>query len=198
MRRRDFLITLSLLPISATSIGKSPTTCPLCGGHLTKVGSLKDDKSRQSINLEVWNRSYHGIIAEPYSEQSPFCPRCNFAYSNHPGDWRRSSELPDSFFIPLTLEILGFPIAPSRLKNARVVYGQVFLGPGGDQGRTESIGYWASDSDNLRADLQTYADTNALTIRFYTAPSMPGQVSITAETPNNSFKPRPLRGSAAW
>lgn len=196
MRRRDFVYALSLLPLSAVSLGMTRTPCPLCGRHLTEVRSIKDDPSLQSVNLEVWNRSYHGDIAEPYSENSPFCLRCHFAYADSPGQWRRASELRDSFYISLTQEIRDFPLAASILEKTRTVYRQVFSGFDGSQGRVESVGYWTSDSEGLRADLQAYADTHALAVRFFTAASMPGNVSITAETPNNSFKPTPFRGAS--
>ena len=196
MQRREFVLALSLLPLSAVGIAHGGGSCPVCGGNLTVVGAIKDDTSRPSINLEVWNRSYHGYISEPFSSNSQFCKKCHFAYDEISMKWRRASEAPDSFFVPLLPVVRGFPITESRPKNLRVVYTQTFSGQDASQGRIESVGFWANDSELLRSKLENYASSNDLALHFYTALSMPGQVSVKAETPNNSFKPTPLRGAA--
>ena len=195
MQRREFILALSLLPAFALSINRE-RTCPLCGGKLTFVAAVKDNPSGPSVNLEVWNRSYHGEIAEPFSKSSFFCQTCYFAYEETSMKWLRSSEVPDSFQIPLLPELRQFPISGSRPDNLRIVYTQAFSGPDASQGRIESIMYWAYDSEYLRSELESYSNSHDLKLVFYTAPSMSGQVSIKAETPNNSFKPTPLRGAA--
>jgi hypothetical protein len=80
MQRR--LFCQSMLALSALASAASlDTTCPICGGKLVDAGSLKDDRSKPSRNIELWNRSYHGNFWPFYSENSKICSRCYLAFN---------------------------------------------------------------------------------------------------------------------
>ena len=178
MRRRQFLLGLSIVPLLAFASEQQPSACPICGGKLSTAGAMQDDESRESVNLELWDRSSDGY---GYPPGSPVCTRCYAAYDIVAGEWRRSSELPGSFFIPLSESILNFPLQ-DRIKGLRTVYRQNFKGKDASGGRKESVAYWARDSKGFRDLIQAYCASNALKMDFYTAPSEAGEVFVSAET----------------
>ncbi|GAB3095990.1 hypothetical protein GCM10027159_14530 [Lysobacter terrae] len=110
--------------------------------------------------------------------------------------WARSSEIPKSFFVPLIESIASFPVPDKAAITSRVVYSQRFIGVTADQGREESVSFWCRDSALALETMRQYSAQSGLLLKVETAPSAPGETYIVASAPNNSFKPKPLRGSA--
>ena len=190
MDRRTLLSALALFPLlsladtDVKSKLASLSNCPICGSPLVAAGSIKIDESLPSPNLELWNGSYHGDFWPFYGEESRVCSRCYAAYNADLDKWERSSEIAESFYLPLLPEIAEFPLSSARVKGLRTVYSQEFKGVDGTKGRKESVSYWAHDSMSLRSRLSAYAKDHFLEIAFDTAASTPGEVFVNAETPN--------------
>lgn len=162
MNRRTFLFLLAALPVASLAAPDKP--CPVCGGRLVAAGTLKDDRSKPSLNLELWNRSYHGDLWPFHSEDSPICSRCFVAYRSTDDRWVRASELPETFFIPLTAAISGFPVPDKSHLRSLVVYSQDFPGANADQGREESIGFWTKSSSRVLDPLASYSQKHDLAL----------------------------------
>jgi hypothetical protein len=181
MNRRQFIVALALSPAIAITIAEADTPggCPVCGGKLVLAGSMADDESRPSVNLELWDRSSHGAFWPFYNETSRICSRCYLAYKTDFGLWARASEIAGSFYYPLSERIFRFPLQ-DRIGGLRTVYYQSFKGVDASGMIEESVAYWARDSKAFRGSVQAYADSNSLIVEFYTAKRLPGQVHVTA------------------
>jgi hypothetical protein len=134
-RRRalQVIFTLPILPLVGGCEAAAP--CPLCGGRLSTVGAHIDFRFLPSVNYAVWNRaSDHvgctgfepGFEAPPperiasngeleiscgpeFNSESLFCQRCFHAFSQRDQQWKRTMNTPQSFFLPLSSEVVGFP-----------------------------------------------------------------------------------------
>ena len=151
------------------------------------AGSVPDPDPDRSPNLDLWNGSSHGAFWPSYSPQSPFCTRCNAAYAEYLG-WSRSTELFNSFYVPLCPEISNFPVSPRRVKGLRTVYSQSFKGQLANGRRKESVSYWAHDSRELRHAAESYCQQYDLILELDSPPSQPGQVYISASTRDDRFQ----------
>ena len=151
--------------------------CPLCGGKLVKAGSIKDDLAKPSKNSAVWNRSICANLL--FNDDTIICTQCWMAYSEQSHLWERSSELPDSFYRPLSTAIRKFPAPPAREGQSSAVYSQqVFFGATAK----ESIAYWCADSTNFLSNIRAYAGEHNLVIHVDEQERIPGQVFVSAET----------------
>ena len=161
----------SLLVLPLLAVDK----CPVCGGAVTTVGKITDDETKPSKNQWVWNRSSCANLL--FDEDSLICTRCWFAEDgNEPTTWMRSSVLPDSFFIPLTEAIRGFP-AP---KNSASYY-QRFVG----KQRIESLSFWCADSAELITSFRKYCREHVLTIELKRSERFPNEVFVdVGQKPN--------------
>ncbi|HEV7402361.1 MAG TPA: hypothetical protein VGO11_05520 [Chthoniobacteraceae bacterium] len=137
---------------------KATTGCPLCGGKLAKISSLRDNPSKPSRNLAVWNRSVCGNLG--VSAKDVMCTRCAIAHFYFDQQWRRSSELPASFWHPLADSIRKFPLPSRKSLRSAVVYTQQYK-----DGRTiEEIAFWCRTSPEVIKPLRKYARTQGLWI----------------------------------
>lgn len=132
--------------------------CPHCGGSLTKVGLVKDDESKPSKNISVWNRSICGNVL--IGADSPICTQCWLAYSKLLKRWERSIESRNAFRKPLAEAIQNVPLPSKKDIASLVVYSQSITGTN----VMESVSFWCSDRSEVIAGLQSYADTNKLKI----------------------------------
>lgn len=176
MSSRFVAIFLSVFLLVASN-ARALDMCPLCSGTLAKVGDIKDDPSKPSKNIAVWNRSMCGNLY--YGKDSVICTHCWHSYSKQFAYWERSSELPDSFRPALSAAIRQFPLPPSQeIKSPRVVYSQQIA-----RGKvTESVLFWCADSPRLLESFQNYCAAHHLSIDFYRAGSMSNQVCLTIST----------------
>ena len=196
MRRRSFLQALFAFPLTAKATELSTGgKCPICGGKLVEAGSLKDDESKPSRNIELWNRSYHGAFWPFYNERLQICSRCYVVFNTTTNKWTRASEEPNSFLVPLQRSILSFPLPKKSLIKSFVVYAQSFGGKDAAEGRIESVSLWLATDRPTLNKIERYCNDNNLKFEPYTAPSMPNQTYIKAETLNYSFKPTPGNGA---
>ncbi len=143
-------------------------TCPICGGWITKVGLVGDDRSLPSRNVEVWNRSICGNLF--YGENSPICTNCWQAYSRPLKSWNRSSEDAKSFKCPLDESIQSFPLYPHR-----ACYNQKYDG----SHLIESIRFSCANSPELLARFRTYAAETGLDLQIQKDRSSLNAVEVT-------------------
>ena len=81
--------------------------CPVCGGKVTSVDRVRDDLGKPSKNIEIWNRSMcaNGLIGGAL-----VCTKCWLCSYFYEEDWKRMSELRDSFVPPIDKAIHDFPL----------------------------------------------------------------------------------------
>ena len=157
----------SLLVLPSVAADK----CPACGGAVTTVGKVTDDKTKESKNLEVWDRSSCAFTG--HDEDSVICTRCWCVEDRtEPTVWIRSSKLPNSFFIPLSKAIREFP-APKDSAG----YEQRFEG----EKRIESLSFWCTDAPDLIAKYQRYCKEHDLTLELDRSERYPKKVFVDVE-----------------
>jgi hypothetical protein len=92
--------------------------------------------------------------------------------------------------------ILSFPLPKKPRIKSRVVYTQSFGGADAAGGKMESVALWLATDKPTLDKIESYCQQNNLKLEVYTTESMRNQAHITAETPNQAFKPT-LEGSTA-
>ena len=185
VNRRTFVFLLAALPVASLAAPEKP--CPVCGGRLVAAGSLKDDRSKPSLNLELWNRSSHGDFWPFHSEESRICSRCFVAYRDVDDRWVRASVLPESFVVPLTIAISGFPVPGKSHLRSLSVYSQDFLGASADQGQEELIAFWTKSSSRVLDPLTAYSQKHGLALTMKKERSI--GTYVMAKMPKHPFVP---------
>jgi hypothetical protein len=167
--RREALQAICTLPVLPLVGGcEAAAPCPLCAGWLSTVGSHIDFSFLPSVNYAVWNRASDHVgctgyepgfetpppgrtasngeleisCAAEFNSQSPFCKRCFHAFSQRDQQWKRIMNTPQSFLLPLSSEVLGFPLPSRDFLLYNVVYQQIFGGVSGKENYSDSIGFW--------------------------------------------------------
>lgn len=159
------LASLLVLPLMAAD------KCPVCGGAVTTVGKVTDDKTKESKNQEVWDRSSCAFTG--HDDDSVICTRCWLVQDRtEPKVWIRSSVLPDSFFIPLSKAIREFP-APKDSAS----YDQRFEG----EKRIESMSFWCTDAPDLITKFQKYCKQHALILELKRSERYPKEVFVDVQ-----------------
>jgi hypothetical protein len=205
--RRQALHAICALPILSLGGCKAAATCPLCGGRLSTVGAHIDFRFLPSVNYAVWDRSSDhvgctgyepGFEAPPpdktgpngemevscgpeFTSQSPFCKRCFHAFSQRDQHWKRTMNSAHSFILPLSSEVLGFPLPSKSYLLYNVVYEQTFGGESGMESYSDSIGFWykASAPSNTAANIAAYVAQHNLHFGFQLGQT-PGQSWVDA------------------
>jgi hypothetical protein len=204
--RRWFLRSICSFPILSLGGCKAAAPCPLCGGRLSTVGSHIDFRFLPSVNYEVWDRSSDhvgctgyepGVEAPPprvasngeleitcapeFNSQSPFCKRCFHAFSQRDQRWSRWMDSPRSFALPLSQEILDFPLPSKSFISYRVGYEQIFGGKSGKDYYSDSINFWYKTAapPSTATDIQAYVQLHSLRLGDELA-STPGEVHVRA------------------
>ena len=149
--------------------------CPICEGELVDVTQQKDDQSKPSRNLAVWNRS---VCANPFfHEGSLICLRDGYAYEFQLEHWELSLEDRDGFAHPLDKAIYEFPLPIAERIKSRVVYSQRFV----DLGEVEhEFGLWTSNDDDYFDKISNYSDENGIDLSIEPYPDR-GEVYFTAK-----------------
>jgi hypothetical protein len=188
--RRWFLRSIFSFPILPLGGCNAGAPCPLCGGRLSTVGSHIDFRFLPSVNYIVWNRSSDhvgctgyepGFEAAPpprvtsngeveitcdpeFNSKSPFCKRCFHAFSQRDQCWSRAMDSPQSFVLPLSQEILGFPLPSKSFISYGVGYGQIFGGASGKDYYSDSINFWYKTAapPSTATDIQAYVHLHDL------------------------------------
>jgi hypothetical protein len=160
MHPRFFVSLLAVLLFSSTLPSLAAEDCPACGGRLSNVGAITDDRAQPSKNLAVWNRSICANLF--YGDDSLICTQCWMAHSKNLQTWERSSALPNSFHRPLSPATRDFPLPPASNIKSTVVYSQKLT----DMKVTESILFWCSNSPTFLSSVRAYAREHQLSLRI--------------------------------
>lgn len=188
--RRRALQAMSILPILPLGGCEAAAPCPLCGGRLSTVGSHMDFRFLPSVNYSVWNRASDrvgcagyepGFEAPPpdrinsngeleiscgpeFNSRSPFCKRCFHAFSQRDQQWKRTMNTPQSFLLPLSSEVLGFPLPSKDFLLYNVVYQQIFGGVSGNENYSDSIGFWYKTTapPSTAANIEAYVSQHKM------------------------------------
>jgi hypothetical protein len=202
--RRSFLRYICSLPTLSLGGCHAATPCPLCGGPLSSVGSHIDFRFLRSVNYAVWDRSsdHVGCVGyEPYMEakqaapgspqvvtcapeftsDSPFCKRCFHAFSQRDQHWVRWMDSPKSFVLPLSREILEFPLPEKSFILYNVGYEQIFGGRSGNDYYSDAISFWykAAAPPSAAAGIEEYVRLHKLQFGLELAKT-PGQTYVNA------------------
>src|SRR3984885_9292787 len=205
--RRWFLRSISSLAILPLGGCNATAACPLCGGRLSTVGSHIDFRLLPSVNHAVWDRSSDhvgctgyepGFEAPPpptvaangeleiscgpeFNSQSPFCKRCFHAFSRRDQHWKRTMNIPQSFLLPLSSEVLEFPLPGKDFLLYNVVYQQIFGGESGKESYSDSIGFWYKTTapPSTEANIETYMNQHNMHSNLKLAQT-PGQSWVDA------------------
>ena len=85
------------------------SSCPICKGKLVEISKQKDDRSKPSKNVSVWNRSSCANMM--FGQGSLICLKDNYAFD---ATWMKNWELSlfnkDGFSIALHQGIYNFPL----------------------------------------------------------------------------------------
>ena len=153
---------------------EEPRCCPVCGRAVVPVEQVKDDVSKPSRNIAVWNRSSCGNLL--LCDGSLICTHDWYAYSSVLKRWELSLEDPNGFAWGLDSRIRGFPLPKKGKIRSRVVYRQWIDG----DGIVDSVDVWCDTNEGYLDSLRQYAKRARVTIR--TKPSqLPGQIYLAAE-----------------
>lgn len=119
-----FIVTILGLGITCGFGADEKVACPVCQKQAVEIATQKDDTSKPSRNLRVWNRSICANLS--FGEGSFICPIDGYAYEAQLKHWELSQENRDSFAHPLDHRISQFPLPDQKRIKSRTVYSQEF------------------------------------------------------------------------
>ena len=146
--------------------------CPVCGGKLVRVDSVRDSSSKPSKNFSVWRRGKQCLISR-YVGGSPVCTRCWFAQSLEGGEWSRYSDNRDAFFHPFCAALRNFPLPDKE----HLFYEQRFQ----NGKRSEQMSFSFDGSKDYLEKAQAYARDNALNFELVEFPVQEIRVSTKVQ-----------------
>ena len=150
------ILLLLFLSVVASYAGLK---CPVCRAAAVDTTSQKDDLSKPSKNLEVWNRS---ICANPfYGKGSYICPKDGYAYEAGFKTWNLSLNDHDRFAHALAGGIRSFPLPAERNITSGVVYSQEFTDLSSVK---HSLLFWCTTDTGYFKKIRAYAEINALSL----------------------------------
>jgi hypothetical protein len=116
-----------------------------------------------------------------FDSDSPFCKRCFHAFSERDQRWVRSMDSSQSFVLPLSEEIRGFPLPAKSLISYNVVYEQIFGGRSGNDYYTDSINFWYKETvpSSTAADIEAYVHLHNMRFGPELAKT-PGEIYVSA------------------
>jgi hypothetical protein len=106
-----------------------------CTGYEPGFETAPPDKMTSNGELEI-------SCGPEFNSQSFFCKRCFHAFSQRDQHWKRTMNTPQSFLLPLSSEVLGFPLPSKDFLLYNVVYEQIFGGLSGKESYSDSLGFW--------------------------------------------------------
>jgi hypothetical protein len=92
------LITILFLGFCTVSRAAEPL-CPVCNKKTFEVTTQKDDPSKPSKNIDVWNRSVCATLS--YGKGSYICMNDGYAYDASLKTWKLKLNDRDGFAHPL-------------------------------------------------------------------------------------------------
>lgn len=166
-------ICVLLFTIAAAACAEPPS-CPVCGGAVVAVERVKDDVSKPSRNLDVWNRSSCGNLL--FGPGSMICPHDWYAYSALSKKWELSLEDPEGFALKLDGRIQSVPLPEKGKIRSRVVYSQSIDG----EGVVHSVLFWCDTDQSYLERLREYAKRAGVNVKIE-GEKLPGQTYARAE-----------------
>jgi hypothetical protein len=133
--------------------------CPVCKGKVVDTRSLKDDISKPSLNIAVWNRSNCGNLF--YHKGSLICPAGGYAYEPSFKTWNLSLNDKDGFKHPLLKTVYSFPLPVKANIKSGLVYSQEFSSLSKVK---HSLLFWCSTDSAYFKKSQEYANVNKLVL----------------------------------
>jgi len=159
-----------------TCIAHADTRCPVCKRELVDVTKQKDDTSKPSRNIGIWNRSMCGNRS--YGDGSLMCLHDNYAYdATLMNRWGLALENRDGFAIPLAKAIYNFPLPIDENIKSRVVYDQDFKTL---SSVTHSLLYWCSTDKRFFKKVKAYSKEHGLALEI-DKNRKPGESIISVE-----------------
>ncbi|MCP4460157.1 MAG: hypothetical protein GY816_19355 [Cytophagales bacterium] len=148
--------------------------CPVCGGMPISTLQIKDDRSKPSKNIAVWNRSICGnSLFETYST---ICQKDWYAYSPYFETWTLVLENPDGFSNKLKEGIYSFPLPIVQNLRSLTVYRQVI----GRKRTVHSISFWCETDEDYFKKIEAYSKKNRLKLKI-DRNKIEGQSFLSAE-----------------
>lgn len=132
-------------------------SCPVCDGAVVEVATQKDDRSKPSKNLAVWNRSSCGNPF--YGKGSYICPQDGYAYEAGFKTWNLCLNDRDKFPHPLAKSVYSLPLPPSAKIKSGVVYSQEFSSL---LSMKDSLSFWCETDSDYFSRIRVYAKSNGL------------------------------------
>ena len=152
---------------------ESPQRCAVCGGPVTAIELTKDDASKPSRNLDVWNRSGCGNLL--FGPEAVICLRDGYAYSPGMKKWGLSLENPVGFALKLDPRIRQFPVPEKNAIRSRLVYSQEIAG-----GRVaHSVGFWCDTDQRYLEKVERYGKLAGASVTVE-RDKLPGQTHVSA------------------
>lgn len=153
------VLAIFLLFVSCAFTSCASDLCPVCQHVTVDVNAQKDDHSKPSKNLAVWNRS---ICANPfYSKGSLICTKDGYAYEAGFKTWNLRLNDRDGFGLPLTRSIYSLPLPPKAAIKSGVVYSQEFASL---KSVEHSLLFWCVTDTAYFSKIGDYAKANDLTL----------------------------------
>jgi len=202
--RRWILRCLCRVPVLSLAGCYSGPPCPLCAGRLSTVGSHIDFQFLPSANYAVWNRASDHVgctgyepdweptrpapdylqsqtCAPEFTRDSPFCTRCCHAFSQRDQRWLRAIDSPQAFVLPLSREMLEFPLPDKAYLRYRTIYEQSFGGKSGGNSYSDAIMFWYTTESppSVAAHIEAYMQQHQLQSGLELAPT-PGMTWVHA------------------
>jgi hypothetical protein len=151
---------LPILALLASNYIYALPNCPICGTETLLVSEQKDDTSKPSRNISVWNRSMCGNSM--FKGESSICPKDDYAYdASMMKWWMLSLENKDGFSLPLKNSVYEFPVSAEA--DSRVVYSQQFITK--DTVR-HSLSFWCKTDNDYFQVIRNYAKKSGLDLEI--------------------------------
>ena len=180
LRTRKWSITVKsvlvcfLLFILAAAARTEPQRCPVCGGAVVAVEQVKDDVSKPSRNLDVWNRSSCGNLL--FGPGSVICPHDWYACSTFSKKWELSLEDPKGFALEMDSRIRDLPLPDKGKIRSLVVYSQRIDG----DVVVHSVSFWCDTDQHYLDRLNEYAKRAGVKVEIE-RDRIPGQTYARAD-----------------
>ena len=152
------IFALFLLIISR-GIASSAIHCPVCHRAAVEVTTQKDDLSKPSKNMEVWNRSSCANLF--YGDGSYICMKDGYAFEASLKTWNLSLSDRDGFVLPLAESIRSFPLPANSKLQSNAVYSQEFKSL---KSVIHALQFWCLTDPEYFKTVKIYAEKNGLSL----------------------------------
>lgn len=143
--------------VAVSLCARADDLCPVCQTKLVDITTQKDDESKPSKNLEVWNRS---SCSNPFfGKGSLFCLRDGYAYEDQLKRWELSLLDRDGFAYPLDRRIHDLPLPERNKIKSGTVYSQEFRTL---EAIKHGLLFWMVIDEHYFSKIRQYAKTNGI------------------------------------